>query len=117
MSNGQEAGSWLRRVLDNLVSVETTCPLCYEVEELVSLQLCNHKSCRSCLARWIEKEESSSQAAGPFCRVSLSDEDVHSILGRHFKPKEDYMQSSEEIDMLTLPLPGLWVSCGEIRRL
>ena len=119
MSNGQEAGiTWLRRMSDNLI-VETTCPLCYEADELVSLQACHHKSCRSCLARWIEKEESSGQttaASCPFCRVSLSDEDVHSILGRHFKPKEDYMQSSEEIDMLTLqwinsqtkPCPG----CG-----
>eukprot|EP00581_Thalassiosira_minuscula_P015447 CAMPEP_0183725608 /NCGR_PEP_ID=MMETSP0737-20130205/20950_1 /TAXON_ID=385413 /ORGANISM="Thalassiosira miniscula, Strain CCMP1093" /LENGTH=334 /DNA_ID=CAMNT_0025956651 /DNA_START=44 /DNA_END=1048 /DNA_ORIENTATION=+ len=84
----------------------TPCPLCCEDAELVLLNACSHKSCRACLAKWIEKEESSGQdaVACPFCRVNLNDKDVYSLIGRQFQRRESSVneQSSDEIDELTL---------------
>mmetsp|Transcript_13466 Transcript_13466/g.21458 ORF Transcript_13466/g.21458 Transcript_13466/m.21458 type:complete len:341 (+) Transcript_13466:59-1081(+) len=84
----------------------TLCPICCEDDELVLLHACSHKSCKTCLTKWIEKEETSGPetASCPFCRVSLNGKDVYLIIGRQFKPREPATNkpSSEEIDELTL---------------
>eukprot|EP00581_Thalassiosira_minuscula_P030693 CAMPEP_0183787790 /NCGR_PEP_ID=MMETSP0739-20130205/67723_1 /TAXON_ID=385413 /ORGANISM="Thalassiosira miniscula, Strain CCMP1093" /LENGTH=512 /DNA_ID=CAMNT_0026031883 /DNA_START=49 /DNA_END=1587 /DNA_ORIENTATION=- len=93
------------------------CPLCCEAEVVaddassVKLTSCKHQSCKSCMVKWIEREESSGQTNAtptcPFCRSSICDEDVIAILGRPFEPKQATANngpnaSDDEIDDLTL---------------
>lgn len=79
-------------------STISICPLCYEVDISISsttarvtLSKCNHRSCKSCLARWIEREESSGQdkpPTCPFCRIVIDEKDVIGVLGRPFRRRE-----------------------------
>lgn len=90
------------------------CPICCG-EDLstsdnssITLTTCGHASCKSCLVKWVEREESSGQTMSPtcpFCRVVISDADVLVILARPFKTREvlpDDSNIDEEIDELTL---------------
>mmetsp|Transcript_10105 Transcript_10105/g.18206 ORF Transcript_10105/g.18206 Transcript_10105/m.18206 type:complete len:331 (-) Transcript_10105:179-1171(-) len=90
------------------------CPLCYE-EDLsapptpgVILSTCRHHSCRACMVKWIEREEASGQARPPtcpFCRSTIIEEDVLTILGRPFQPRQataNNPNGDDEIDELTL---------------
>mmetsp|Transcript_23187 Transcript_23187/g.37634 ORF Transcript_23187/g.37634 Transcript_23187/m.37634 type:complete len:434 (-) Transcript_23187:147-1448(-) len=90
------------------------CTLCCEKyisassSECVVLSSCHHRSCRSCLCKWIKKEEASGQTTPPtcpFCRSAIGEEDVLVILGRLFQPREKLASHPEgdgEIDELTL---------------
>ena len=71
---------------DNLPAA--VCLLCCEDNVLLTLGACSHTSCKACLAKCIEKEETSGQIAAtcPFCRASLWTDDVISIIGRDLKP-------------------------------
>lgn len=78
-------------------STISICPLCCEVDisssstTRVTLSICNHSSCQSCLARWMEREESSGQDISPtcpFCRIVIDEKDVIGVLGRPFKPRD-----------------------------
>jgi len=94
----------------------TTCSLCLEdipVEDTIALTFCRHESCKSCMSQWLAKEESrgSTMATCPFCRASLSDNDVIAILGRQLKPVVARAASSleqqgivveDEVDELSL---------------
>jgi hypothetical protein len=90
----------------------TTCSLCLEdipVGDNISLTPCHHESCKSCMSRWLAKEESkgSNMATCPLCRAKLSDDDIVAILGRQLKPVLSYAASFEqqyhlEVDDLTL---------------
>lgn len=66
------------------------CPLCCEeTAACTTLSTCHHQSCKSCLAKWIEREEISGQTASPtcpFCRLAMGQVDVHAILERAFQP-------------------------------
>lgn len=89
------------------------CPLCCE-EDLSSpaavvLSSCLHRSCRTCLTRWIEREEATGRRAPPtcpFCRAEIGDEEAFSILGRPFQPRPargaDVVGGDDEVDGLTL---------------
>jgi hypothetical protein len=89
------------------------CPLCCD-ESLTStvavvLSACQHRSCETCLVRWMEREESSGRDAGPtcpFCRVAICEGDVMRILGRPFHPCTGAAvreaTDDDEIDELTL---------------
>ena len=72
------------------------CPLCFEggLSE-VALSSCLHRSCKTCLARWIQSEEESGRPSGPtcpFCRMAISKGDVAKIMdrpqGRHLRPRQ-----------------------------
>eukprot|EP01083_Nonionella_stella_P104553 299830_1 len=90
----------------------STCPLCCE-ENLsasgVILSACQHRSCKSCLTKWIEREEASGQATPPtcpFCRATVAKKDIFKILGRPFKPRGAHTNApngnGDEVDELTL---------------
>lgn len=84
------------------------CPICCEDKLCsgIALSSCSHSCCRSCLFKWIEKEEASGQMspACPFCRITSSGTDVLAILGRMFQRREAISgdpNEEEEIDELT----------------
>jgi len=88
--------------------------------ESIILTACNHRGCKACTTKWIQKQEGSGQAITatcPYCRASIDDNDVIAVLGRPFKQREALARpDNEEIDDLTLqwlndqttPCPG----CG-----
>jgi len=86
------------------------CPICYvnasTSTEGIVLTTCQHQSCKPCLVKWIEKEETSGQEAStcPICRVNIDEDDVHRIIGRYFEPRKVEVEeaNSEEIDEFTL---------------
>lgn len=90
------------------------CPICCSEDLSISsgssitLSTCGHASCKSCLVKWVEREESSGQTMSPtcpFCRAVISDTDVLAILARPFQPREALAKDSnaeEEIDELTM---------------
>eukprot|EP00985_Skeletonema_marinoi_P006916 scaffold3024_cov115-Skeletonema_marinoi.AAC.2 len=86
------------------------CPICYvnasTSTEGIVLTTCQHQSCKPCLVKWIEKEETSGQEAStcPICRVNIDEDDVHRIIGRSFEPRKVEVEeaNSEEIDEFTL---------------
>ena len=87
-----------------------TCSLCCEDKlpsSLCLLQKCFHESCKDCLIKWIEKEESSGRSSlptCPFCRVALTENDTGAILGRPYKPQASTATAPDEtqVDDLTL---------------
>ncbi|CAB9528844.1 expressed unknown protein [Seminavis robusta] len=86
-----------------------SCSLCCEdkpIVELFELSKCSHSSCLGCFQKWIEKVESTGQTTlpvCPFCRATLEDKEVVSILGRGFQPRTAIETNSmEAIDELTL---------------
>ena len=87
-----------------------TCSLCCEDKppsSLCLLQKCFHESCKDCLIKWIEKEESSGRSSlptCPFCRVALTENDTGAILGRPYKPQASSATAPDEtqVDDLTL---------------
>lgn len=103
-----------------------SCPLCCEEnisDGVMVLSICKHQSCRSCLVKWIEREEASGQSTPPtcpFCRSMIGDGDVYEILQRHFQPRECRAVNSEEdnddadvLDELTLQwMNEHTVTCG-----
>lgn len=103
------------------------CPLCCEVDlnapdkETATLSSCLHRSCKSCMVRWLEREESSGQGRPPtcpFCRSAARDRDVIAILGRPFESKRATGDGpnnggEEEVDELTMQwLDEHTVPCG-----
>ena len=85
------------------------CYMCCDkvsTNESVILTACNHRSCKACTTKWIQKQEDSGQATiapCPYCRASINDDDVIAILGRPFKQREALVRpDNEEIDDLTL---------------
>ena len=65
------------------------CSICFENgRPHCTFSRCQHSCCKACCLHWIEKEESSGQptATCPFCRASLLEVDLISILGRKFQP-------------------------------
>lgn len=87
----------------------------------MALSTCLHRSCGSCIVKWIQREEASGQTTPPtcpFCRSAIKDADVTAILGRSFQPKvaivRGAIDENNEVDPLTLdwinehtvPCPG-----------
>mmetsp|Transcript_37957 Transcript_37957/g.79997 ORF Transcript_37957/g.79997 Transcript_37957/m.79997 type:complete len:164 (-) Transcript_37957:222-713(-) len=90
------------------------CPLCCEhdlsptASSGVTLSSCGHRSCKTCLIKWIEKEETSGQLTPPtcpFCRSPISESDASKVMGRTLQPRNAIAaqkNGEENIDDLTL---------------
>mmetsp|Transcript_16647 Transcript_16647/g.21427 ORF Transcript_16647/g.21427 Transcript_16647/m.21427 type:complete len:478 (-) Transcript_16647:164-1597(-) len=83
------------------------CQICLEESASQVLSNCNHNGCKSCLTKWIEREEKSGQtntSTCPFCRIAINAGDVFSITGRSFQPRRRTTNevNEDEIDELTL---------------
>jgi len=97
MAEGQHPGS----------AVVFLCPLCCEetTDNATLSATCRHESCKSCLVKWIEKEEDSGQTTPPtcpFCRLAMEQEDVLALLGRAFQPRRAVESHESVADELTL---------------
>lgn len=123
ISVAKESSSFRTRIKKLLPSTDTTissCPLCFEETDsrspsgnnVVVLSTCKHHSCRTCLVKWIQKEEASGQTKPPtcpFCRSSICNKDVQVVLGRPFKPRQPRAEASfddDEMDDLTMQWLG-----------
>ncbi|CAB9526931.1 expressed unknown protein [Seminavis robusta] len=92
----------------------TACSICCEENKpnLVALTKCSHVSCSDCLVQWVTRVESTGQLSlpgCPFCRLPLSEEETHIILGRPFCPATaaaapGSVGQEEEMDDLTRQL-------------
>lgn len=111
-------------LIDDGATHPSLCPLCCEVDldapptDSVELSTCQHRSCKSCMVKWIEREEAAGQNAlptCPFCRSIIDSEDVIAILGRPFEPKQATVHDSNDAqtDELTLQwMQEHTVTCG-----
>lgn len=93
---------------DSSIAAAPFCSICCEDKKtrLYRLSKCScYSSCKDCLAKWVQKEESSGMTSPtcPFCRLPLAEEDACQILGRAFEPRTTIMRvvEEEEVDDLT----------------
>lgn len=82
---------------------------------VVTLSACRHRSCKSCMAKWIEREEASGQdsCSCPFCRSTIVRDDLLAILGRPFQPRQaslDQASSSNNEEQQMDDLTRQWMS-------
>jgi hypothetical protein len=74
-------------------SNNSCCELCCEETTTSLFELstsCGHAACQVCWTKWIEKQELNGVETVPwcpFCRVPISSDDIQSIMGRPFQPK------------------------------
>eukprot|EP00547_Thalassionema_nitzschioides_P001248 CAMPEP_0194216464 /NCGR_PEP_ID=MMETSP0156-20130528/19024_1 /TAXON_ID=33649 /ORGANISM="Thalassionema nitzschioides, Strain L26-B" /LENGTH=370 /DNA_ID=CAMNT_0038945241 /DNA_START=148 /DNA_END=1257 /DNA_ORIENTATION=+ len=71
---------------------EDQCAICCETMQQDSVftfsNCCQSKSCKTCIVKWIQKEEGIGQSAPtcPFCRMKQCNEEITILLGRPFQP-------------------------------